>query len=286
MAVSGLERIGPYRPLRVIGAGQVAQIMECLRDGTGERAALKVLIGPMADDKQHLALLKHEFEVGQTLSHPRVIRFFQFSKDPGYAYLAMEFFPSPNLKKLVQSPGPEGLAPFAAKIIEQSAEALGHVHDQGWIHRDVKADNFLVNATGEVKLIDFALCQKKKGFLGRLLGGKDKVQGTRSYMSPEQIRGEALDQRADIYSYGCVLFELLGGKPPFTGSSTAELLNKHLKSAPPPIESANRNVTPAFSKLLKRLLAKEPSERPASLREFLEEFRKLKLWDVAPGKKS
>jgi serine/threonine-protein kinase len=257
-------------------------VVEALRESTGERAALKVLAGPRAADKSLVALLQHEFEVGETLAHPRVIRFFQFEQGANFAYLAMELFSAPNLKKHLQAGGAESLAPWAGQIIEQSAEALAHLHDRGWVHRDVKADNFLINGAGDVKLIDLALAQKKKGFFGRLWGGKDRIQGTRSYMSPEQIRGESLDPRADIYSYGCMLFELLGGKPPFSGATTSELLNKHLKAAPPAIEAANRNVSAAFSRLLKRLLAKEPGDRPASLHEFLDEFKKLKLWETPP----
>ena len=147
----------------------------------------------------------------------------------------------------------------------------------------MKPDNFLVDPEGTAKLIDFALAVRKKGGLARLFAGKSKIQGTRSYMSPEQIRGQPLDQRADLYSFGCMIYELLGGKPPYTGSTTNELLNKHLKSAVPPLQASNRNVSDQFAELARRLLAKKPSERPESMTEFLREMRAAKVFKVPPA---
>ena len=107
------------------------------------------------------------------------------------------------------------------------------MHGKGWVHRDIKPENFLVNDTGQVKLIDFGLAQRPSGWLAKILPMKPKRQGTPSYMSPEQIRCGALDQRADVYSFGCVLYELVAGAPPYTGSTQEELFGKHLKSAVP-----------------------------------------------------
>jgi serine/threonine-protein kinase len=168
------------------------------------------------------------------------------------------------------------------KIVERAAMGLGHVHEQGWVHRDVKPDNFLVNEHDDLKLIDFALAEKKKTGFAKMFGGRSKVQGTRSYMSPEQIRGQALDHRADIYSLGCTIFEALAGRPPYTGTSTNDLLNKHLRNQPPSLEAINRNVTTEFSNLIKRTLAKEKEERPQSLIEFLRDMMSIRVLKVLP----
>jgi len=101
-------------------------------------------------------------------------------------------------------------------------------------------------------------------------------------MSPEQIRGQHLDERADIYSFGCMIYELVGGKPPYTGNSTNDLLNKHLRSAIPPLQGANRNVTDDFAQLVRKTLAKAPDERHESMEEFLQEFRAIQIFKVAP----
>ena len=174
----------------------------------------------------------------------------------------MELFAAPNLKQLIHQ-GVEALAPIAGgHSFARPPRGWPTCTRKGWIHRDIKPDNFLVKPSGDVKLIDFALAVRRKGGLARLFAGKTKIQGTRSYMSPEQIRGQPLDERADIYSFGCMVYELLGGKPPYTGTSTNELLNKHLRSPIPPLQASNRNVTDDFAQLGAAMLAKKPEDRP------------------------
>ena len=119
----------------------------------------------------------------------------------------MELFAAPNLKQWINQGSRGARAAWPASSSAKAAEGLAYFHSQGWIHRDIKPDNFLMNPKGDVKLIDFALAVRRKGGLARLFAGKTKVQGTRSYMSPEQIRGQPLDERADIYSFGCMVYE-------------------------------------------------------------------------------
>jgi serine/threonine protein kinase len=195
--------------------------------------------------------------------------------------LVLEFFGPANLKQLILQ-GTERIAYLVPKIVQQAAAGLAYVHQQGLIHRDVKPNNFLVDAEGNAKLIDFALAERTAGFFGRMFHRQSKVQGTRSYMSPEQIRRACLDSRADIYSFGCMVHELIAGKPPFTGTTEGELLNKHLRSHPPALEGINRNVTSEFSKLVLRSLAKKPEARPESMDAFLEEMRAKSIFRVKP----
>jgi eukaryotic-like serine/threonine-protein kinase len=168
------------------------------------------------------------------------------------------------------------------KVVEQMAESLGYFHQKGWVHRDIKPDNFLVSDEGQVKLIDFALARKQRSSLIKLFAGRTKVQGTRSYMAPEQIRGAPADLRGDIYSFGCVLHELMAGKPPFTGVNSDDLLMKHLRSSPPPIESFNDNITPEFAQLIRKCMAKKPSTRPQSMNEFINEFHMMRMFKRTP----
>jgi serine/threonine protein kinase len=155
------------------------------------------------------------------------------------------------------------------------------MHSKGWLHRDIKPENFLVSDAGQVKLIDFGLAQRPSGWLTKLLP-KPKMQGTPSYMSPEQIRCGMLDYRADVYSFGCVLHELVAGVPPYTGSSQEDLFGKHLKAAIPPLEAADNNVTTEFANLVRRCLSKDAASRPESAQEVLEEFRKMRMFRVFP----
>ena len=275
------DYVGPFRLLNLVRTGKSCEIWEVMNDLKGERLAIKLLAGEAAKDREEVAFLKHESQVGRGLNHPYVIKIYDFGSERDCVYLSMEMFAAPNLKQWILQ-GVEEIAPLASELIRKAAEGLCYFHSEGWIHRDIKPDNYLMKANGDVKLIDFALAVRRKNGLARLFSGKTKVQGTRSYMSPEQIRGQALDERADIYSFGCMVHELLGGKPPYTGSTTNELLNKHLRSAVPPLQAMNRNVNDSFAHLVKRMLAKKPGERPASMADVLTEIRSMQVFKVPP----
>ncbi|MDX1945795.1 MAG: serine/threonine-protein kinase [Pirellulaceae bacterium] len=275
--------LGPYRLVRLIRAGHTTQVWEAAKTDDTTRYVLKVLNQDRRKDRVEIASMKNEFEVGKGLKHPNLIKIYEYNIEGEVPYLVMEHFEHPNLKLWLRG-GPQTIAHLGLKIIDQGAEALYYLHTEGWIHRDVKPDNFLLSDEGMVKLIDFAISQKKKSGLAALFGGMggNKTQGTRSYMSPEQIRNHNLDERADIYSYGCVLFELLTGKAPFTGSNADELLNKHLTAAIPSVQVFNDNVTPEFSNLLRKMMSKKKEERPPSMWEFLKAFRNMRVFKVVP----
>jgi len=278
---------GKYRLLNLLRVGKTCQLWEAIHDGEGKRYAIKVLLSEFLKEKQEVAFLRHEFEVGSKLNHPRVVRHYAYGRNQQNIYLVMEMFQAPNIKMVIQQGGVDELAPHINKVILQAAEGLSYFHKQRWIHRDIKPDNYLMKPNGETKLIDFALAVKKVHPLWpRLPSRYHAVQGTRSYMSPEQIRGQRLDERADVYSFGCMLFEMVGGKPPFTGSTTPELLNKHLMGAPPPIQALNKNVTEQFANLLKRLLAKKPAGRPKNMDDFMMLFHGMKVFVREPRKAS
>jgi serine/threonine protein kinase len=273
--------LGPYRLLNVVHTGQTSQIWQAYHDGQQQRFGVKTLLDKFRKDREYARYLRWEYEVGQKVAHERIVQITEYGVDRGSPYLAMEWFPAPNMKQKIQNEG-DKIAYLVPKIIEQAAEALRHFNDQGWVHRDVKPDNFLVGDDGQVKLIDFALARRATRGLTRLLGPKPPVQGTRSYMSPEQIRGIPVDQRADVYGFGCTVFELVAGKPPYTGTSADELLMKHLRAPPPSLEAAARNVTPEFALLVRRMLAKDPAARPQSVGDFIVEFRAQRIYKIPP----
>ncbi len=273
--------LGPYRLVRLIRVGHTTQVWEAVKSDDPTRYVLKVIRPDLRKDKFELSSMKNEYECGKALKHPNIIRILDYNIEGEAPYLVMEHFEHPNLKLWLRN-GPQTVAHLALKVIEQSAEALFYLHSEGWIHRDVKPDNFLVSDEGVVKLIDFAISQRQKKGLSAVFSFGNKVQGTRSYMSPEQIRNQTLDQRADIYSFGCVLFELLTGKPPFTGTTADELLNKHLTAPIPSVQVSNDNVTPEFANVLRKMVAKKREDRPATLWEFLKEFRQMRVFKVVP----
>ena len=271
---SGRDFIGPYRLVRLIRAGNSCQVWEVVKDPDPKRVALKVLLEEHKDDKDEIAQLRNEGNVGIGLDHKNVIKIYEFNTKYNLPFLAMELFNARNLKQEMRE-RPEHIAFNAPEIIRRCGLGLSYFNEQGYIHCDVKPDNFLVNTKAEVKLIDFSIAQKAKSGLGALFGGKKAIQGTRSYMSPEQIRGKNLDQRSDVYGLGCMIFELLVGKTPFSATSPDELLQKHLKTAPPVISVYNSNVSAELSALVVRMMAKDKTKRPDTVKSFLEEFRRI-----------
>jgi serine/threonine protein kinase len=265
--------------VRLIRTGATCQVWEAVRDH--RRVAVKFLQPEVRNDKEEIGYLKHEQEVGQTLRHPHVIEIYDFAIDRSVAFLVMEFHPGRNVKMLIRQ-GLESFAYQVPTIIEDAAAGLQYLHEQGWVHRDIKPDNFLVADDGHVKLIDLALAQRIKTGLSRLFGGRSRVQGTRSYMAPEQIRGQLLDARTDVYSFGCTLYELLTGKLPFTGISPEDLLRKHLTASVPSVAAFNKNVTPDFNDLVTQMMAKHPNQRPQSMEEFLRRFHGIRVFRSLP----
>ena len=273
------DTLGTLKLVRQIGTGRHCQIWEARAGGSGPAVAVKVVVPEMASDPGQRQLLKHELKVAKSLDHPTVIRIDRLVEDAGPPHLVMELFPHDNLKKQIAA-GVETLAPRLQRIVTEIALALDHMHGRGWVHRDLKPDNVLVAPDGQVKLIDLAIAAKSAGPLG-LFGAKPPAQGTPSYMSPEQIRGESLTPRSDVYSFGCLLFELLTGKPPYTGPNPNDLLNKHVSAPVPAVEAANRNVTTSAADYMRRLLAKKPGDRPASMKQVLQHLRTIRLLEKA-----
>lgn len=274
MAV-GRDYLGSYRLVRLIRVGHTCQIWEAIDERLNRRCAIKALQKEHLHDREEIGYLKNEFEVGKSLKHKYVIDTYEFVTAHELPFLVLEFFAGRNMKQLIRQES-DLLGELLPIIIERAAESLGYMHEQGWIHRDVKPDNFMVGDDGDLRLIDFAIAQKPPRGLGKLFAGKSKIKGTRSYMSPEQIRGATLDARSDIYSFGCVLYELLTGKPPYTAPSANDLLNKHVFAPVPVAAAVNRNVTPEFNELVQRMMAKKPEQRPESMALFLRQYRKLR----------
>ena len=275
--------LGPYRLARLIRAGSTCDVWEAIEEHTKERFALKLLKGKFKSDKGEIASLKHEYNVAKDLVSPRIIKVIEFRTDSGTPYVVMELFSELNMKQALRR-GPDSLAFMLDKIVEQAAEGLYYMHTKNWIHLDIKPDNFLVSRDGVTKLIDFTIAEKKKTGLSKLLHSAKVAKGTRSYMAPEQIRRKVCDERTDIYSFGCVLYELCTGKPPYTGDTPNDLLNRHLSASIPSPIVHNDNVSKEFATLVKRMMSKKASDRPDSVWEFLKEFRAMQIFRKRPRK--
>jgi serine/threonine protein kinase len=268
--------LGGYRLEKLMMTGQSSQVWEVVEVASSRHFAMKLLLPEKVNDTEHRELLFHEADVGLKLAHPNVIKIVKLSKDEHNPYFVMEFFPAGNLKLRIMHKKWDFIKEKGHDIFKQAATALAYMNASGWVHRDVKPDNIMVNSAGEVRLIDFALAQRITR--GKLFRKKGAVAGTRSYMSPEQIRGEPLDGRADIYSFGATMYETVSGRPPFRAASPQDLLAKHITEKPTSPKVYNPDVTDEFSDLVLRMLAKKRDERPKDFHEVLMKLRNIQVF--------
>ncbi|MEM9644651.1 MAG: protein kinase, partial [Planctomycetota bacterium] len=159
--------LGPYRLARLIRAGSTSEVWEAIEENNQKRFALKVLKPNSRENKQEVALLKHEFNVAQDMSSPRIVKMFEHRVENGIPFLVMELFSELNMKQALRR-GPDSLAFMLNKIVEQAGEGLYYMHTKHWIHRDIKPDNYLVSREGVTKLIDFTIATPKKSGLSKL----------------------------------------------------------------------------------------------------------------------
>jgi serine/threonine protein kinase len=281
------EIIGGYSLKNLLMTGQNSQVWEVVELTSQRHFAMKLLL-PEKADGEPLRLLLHEANVGLKMQHPNVIRIVSVSKNPKQPFFVMEFFPSGSLKLRIVRKQFDWIKERATGIFKQAATGLAYMNASGWVHRDIKPDNILVNSAGEVRLIDFAIAARieKPSFLARLFRRKGRVQGTRTYMSPEQIRGQPLDGRSDIYAFGASAYEIVTGRPPFRGASNQDLLAKHILEKPITPQAHNPDVTDEFAALILRMLAKKREDRPRDFHEVLMKLKGMKIYkSEAPAKR-
>lgn len=275
------EIIGGYRLQKLMHPGQTSQVWEVVEVSSHRHFAMKLLLPEHASKSELRGLMMHEAKVGRKMSHPNVIRIVSVGENPKNPYFVMEYFPGGSLHSRMMAKQTDFLRTQMHHILKQAATAFAYMNASGWVHRDVKPHNLIVSSAGEAKVIDFALARRvegKPGFLGKLFRKKPVIQGTRSYMSPEQIRGEYLDGRADVYSFGATCFEMVTGRPPFRGASSQELLTKHILEKPASPRTFNPDVTEEFAELVLRMLAKRREDRPRDFHEVLMKLRTIRVY--------
>lgn len=282
MESTGQDIIDGYRLRKQFPTGQTSQVYAVVEIQSNRHFAMKILLPEMAKNALQRKMLFHEAEVGKQLSHPNIIRIFKVSRSATTPHFIMEFFPSGSLRTRLVAKEMAFVHQHLQGILKQAATGLAFMNASGWVHRDVKPDNILVNATGDAKLIDFALAARIPSGLAKLFHRRGKSQGTRSYMSPEQILGKPLDAQADIYSFGCTTYELATGRPPFRGKDMTELLQKHFTEKALAPKNYNPNITDEFSAYILQLISKKKTDRPKDFHEVLMAIRNMRLFKEGP----
>jgi hypothetical protein len=272
-----LGRLGPYRVLRVLGAGGMGVVFEAEALDGQQRVALKALRPALAASPSAQRRFMLEGEAGAALQHEHVVPIYQVGADRGIPFLAMPLLEGESLEDRLQREAPLP-ATDVLRVGREIAEALAAAQANGVIHRDVKPSNVWLEApSGHVRILDFGLARAVGGDAHLTQSGV--VVGTPAYMAPEQARGEAVDPRSDLFSLGCVLYRACTGRLPFVGNNALATLLALAQDHPPPPAKLNPRLPPGLSALIMKLLAKRPGDRYGSAREVV-----AALDDVAAGR--
>ena len=287
------SRLGHYQVTALIGEGGMGQVYQATDTQLHRQVALKILPEAFATDPDRLARFQREAQVLASLNHPNIAAIYGIEEAEGTRALVLELVEGPTLADRIRQ-GPIPLDE-ALPIAKQIAEAVEAAHEAGVIHRDLKPANVKVRDDGTVKVLDFGLAKALAGdrpgadlsqspTVTATVGGTREgvILGTAAYMSPEQARGKLLDRRTDIWSFGCVLYEILTGRSPFLGETLSDTIAKVLDREPD-WEVLPRNTPALVRRLLRRCLDKDPRERLRDIGDARVEIREAETAPLTEG---
>lgn len=253
---------GRYELVETVGRGGMGEVWRGIDRELGRAVAVKVLPPELTRHEEFRTRFRREARTVASLTHRGIAVLHDVGEDTGgeevVPYLVMEFIEGRTLAEVLGD-GPLTMERSAA-IMRDVADALAHSHAQGLVHRDVKPSNVMITADGQVKILDFGIAKVVADTATRLTATGMTV-GTPAYLSPEQIHGTAVDARTDQYSLGCLFYELLTGRPPFTGDSPFAVMNQHLAKDPVPPSALRPQLPGAVDSVVLRALAKQPEQR-------------------------
>jgi serine/threonine-protein kinase len=283
--------VAGYRIREPVGRGGMGVVYRAEEVALGGRpVAVKILSPELSDNPELRRRFLREMRVAASIEHPNIVPIYRAGEEGGLLYIAMRYLHADDLGRLLRTGGPL-LPGRAVRVVEQVARALDVAHRHGLVHRDVKPANILVEPPQEpgeeehVYLVDFGVAKAREidpTQVGQDATGADWFVGTPLYAAPEQLRGEAVDGRADVYALGCVLFECLTGRPPYQGGSDGAVIAAHLTATPPAASRLRPGLPAALDRVIARALAKDPAARFATCGELAAAARRV-LRPAAPG---
>jgi len=266
---AGQVLAGRYRVQRLLGKGGMGAVYLADDEVLHELVALKVISSAYAaDEAAMIARFRREASAARKVSSPQVIRIHDLGEArPGLLYLSMEYFSGRTLSELIAQ---RGVVPMkdVEDILQQIGAGLEAAHQAGVIHRDLKPSNVLIGERGAVKLIDFGLATT---LVGDQLTATGAILGTPHYMAPEQVRGKPVDARSDIYAFGALAYHLVTGRPPFAGDNAIAIGFAHISETPESPTVLRKDCPAKLAAAIMAALAKNPADRPASAKAFLDQ---------------
>jgi serine/threonine protein kinase/Tfp pilus assembly protein PilF len=274
---------GKYEVLDLIGAGGMSAVFKAFHMDMDRIVAIKFVQGDGQADAETMRRFKREARAASLLNHPNVITVYDYgTTEEGHAYLTMDFLHGHSLQQVIRQEGVLS-SKRALNIFLQVCKALSHAHEHGVVHRDLKPGNIMLISTSDeedfVKIIDFGIAKvsnpvkKQSGELTQT----GQVVGSPTYMAPEQLLGDPVDARTDIYAFGCVMYECLTGRTPFDGDTVFSVMHQHISDPPPPISEVNPNVEvpQELAQTVMQCLEKEPGKRFQTMKELRERLAEI-----------
>jgi serine/threonine protein kinase/Tfp pilus assembly protein PilF len=277
------ETISHYRIIQKLGRGGMGEVYLAEDERLGRKVAIKFLPPEVATNENARQRLLREAQTAATLDHPNICAIYEVGQEGGYSFIVLQYIEGETLAARIKRQLPELREALA--IVAQVADALNEAHARGIIHRDIKPENIMLATRGQVKVLDFGLAKvlrdpgiaQPDAETGTLLSMPGMVMGTVPYMSPEQVRGEDLDCRSDIFSFGAVLYELLSGRRPFEAKSTAEIISAILTRDPPPINrSSLAHSGGAEERLIRKCLEKDAAQRYRTMGDLISDLAQIR----------
>jgi serine/threonine-protein kinase len=268
--------LGDFRILRRLGQGGMGQVYLAEQLSLRRKVALKFLRPDLAADEAALKRFTGEAHAVAQLVHANVVQVYAISACDGLPFMALEYVEGKNLREHVERKGPPTVLQ-ALSIMRQVAAALQRASELGIVHRDIKPENILLTRKGEVKVTDFGLsrCLAGEGQPLRLTQS-GITMGTPLYMSPEQVQGQPIDARTDIYSFGVTCYHMLAGQPPFRGENPFEVALRHVNAEPEPLSAVRPDLPPELCMIVHKMMAKQPEQRYASCRDLIKDLVRLR----------
>ena len=265
---------GRYVVIDSAGTGGMAEVYRARDELLGRDVAVKVLSARLSTDQTFVERFRREAQAAANLNHPNVVSLYDFGADGTTYYIVMEYIDGQPLADIIKMQGP--LMPErAAEITADVAKGLERAHGAGLVHRDIKPSNIMINSAGQTKVTDFGIARALSREGDQTMTQTGMVIGTAAYLSPEQAQGHPVDQRSDVYSLGCVLYEMLGGRAPFAGDTPLSIAYKHVRENPAPPSQVNPDVPSALDAIVMKALAKNPDNRYQSAAEFRQDLERF-----------
>ena len=268
LTLSPGSRLGPYEVVSAIGAGGMGEVYRAKDSRLGREVAVKVLPASFSDDSDRLRRFEQEAKAAGLLNHPNITTVYDIGSHEGAPYVVSELLEGETLRAALSG---GRLSPRkATDYALQMAHGLAGAHEKGIVHRDLKPENLFVTKDGRVKILDFGLAKLTHTEVGghatnlptATVGTEPGVVlGTLDYMSPEQVKGLAVDHRSDIFSFGAILYEMLSGRRAFHAGSAAETMSAILKEDPPDLSATNQSIAPGLERIVRHCMEKNPEQR-------------------------